>query len=385
MGTVVTIRKIVHGGAGIAVSGGDTVFVDGVCEGEKAEIVEYGRRGGYPLARVERILEPSPHRRTPPCPLAGACGGCDWQHIDYRNQVELKKGIFAECMRRNGRIDLSEIEVFESPETGYRIRTQIKVDIKKKIAGFYRKMTNDVFPVGQCPVLNGPLNSLLGEIPSFLDTLPPDMREIKAISGDSGLVASSPALEGVSGEQVRITVGGKCFVVDGGGFFQANGFLLERMGIWAAGEAGGGLCVDAFGGAGFFSVLLCKAFNRGVLVETELPQVENARRNFAANGVGHFDAVHGAVEEFLRGAARTLPPVDCLIADPPRPGLTRSARESVRDLRPHYVLYFSCNPSTQARDCGFFVNRCGYRIMRAALFDLYPQTHHLETALLLQA
>ena len=128
--------------------------------------------------------------------------------------------------------------------------------------------------------------------------------------------------------------------------------------------------------------MLAEQFKSGLLVELREEQVQGARRNFKINKVENFKAVCGPVEQasrFVKGRP------DLLIVDPPRPGLTMNAREEIAKLNARKILYISCNPSTQARDAAFFVNRAGYKVDKTALFDLYPNTYHLETVMLLSA
>jgi 23S rRNA (uracil1939-C5)-methyltransferase len=90
-----------------------------------------------------------------------------------------------------------------------------------------------------------------------------------------------------------------------------------------------------------------------------------------------------SAEDFLSKTAQP-PPIDCLIIDPPRAGMSPKVREEIATILPRTILSVSCNPATHVRDLGFLVTICGYTIVKAALFDLYPNTHHIETAVVLR-
>jgi 23S rRNA (uracil1939-C5)-methyltransferase len=236
--------------------------------------------------------------------------------------------------------------------------------------------------VRECPLLVNPLNTLLNSIAGRKVSLPRTIKDLSAIAGDDGAVASSPVIAGTTADKVTISAGNKVFEVSGSGFFQGNRPLLERLGSWAHAKAGGGRCVDLYGGSGFFSVMLADRFKEGLLIESESREAATAATNFKRNGIAHFSAIQGTAEHLTSYAGTK--PVDCLIVDPPRPGLTKEVRTAIAALKPLTILYVSCNPSTQARDAGYFVNQEGYSISAAALFDLYPNTHHIETILVLE-
>jgi len=377
----VTIEKLVFGGAGLARTANGVVFVNDVAPGETVEIEITGKQGGVAHARPVKIVKPSPARRTPACPLYGKCGGCDWLHIDYKTQVECKKEMTLECMRRIGRIEnLTAPDVISAEEFGYRRRAQIKIDINGN-AGFFARRTNDVVPVRQCPLLVDALNKLLNKIADKKVSLPGALINLKAVAGDDGHIASAPAIAGETSESVIITVKNRTFEVLGSGFFQSNCFLLERLVAWADAKVGGTACVDLYGGCGFFSIMLADRFKEGLLIESSGAEAAAARANFNRNGINHFRAAQGAAENLISLAGSIA--VDCLIVDPPRPGLSLLVREAIVALKPKKILYVSCNPSTQARDAATLIAAAGYTISHAAIVDLYPNTSHVESLLVL--
>jgi 23S rRNA (uracil1939-C5)-methyltransferase len=201
---------------------------------------------------------------------------------------------------------------------------------------------------------------------------------VKILAGN--VAASSPVINGLTGAATEIDVSGIRFLADGGSFFQSNGFLLERLGRWAGGLLGGGYCLDLYGGIGFFSLMLADDFDEIALVENVAKQVSAAKRNFCVNGKKHIRAVLADVERGgnLRELTDRRRP-DCVIVDPPRPGLVKSVRKWLIDAAPGRILYVSCNPSTFARDAGALAGG-GYALTKLALFDLYPNTHHAEAA-----
>jgi 23S rRNA (uracil1939-C5)-methyltransferase len=385
MGPLLTIEKLVHGGLGLARTDHGVVFVADVAPGEKVRVVGDGAIGGQPCARPVKIVEPASCRRAPACEHFGTCGGCDWLHISYDAQLSIKRGIFVECLERIGKIKLNdECEVFSSPEFEYRQRCQFKIEQRNTCAGFYKRKSQCVVNISRCPLLAPQLNSVLQALPRCIASLPPGTLQIKVIAGADGSIASSPVLQGISLGTATLRIGAYSFMVSGDSFFQGNRFVSEKLGTWPLDLLEGGHCVDLYGGVGFFSILLGKRFKHGVLVDNIKAQVELARLNFENNGISHFSVRAQSVEDFLFCAARTPTPVDCMIIDPPRTGMSPRVRNALQKVLPRTILSVSCDPSTHARDIGFFVNTCGYTIVKTAMVDLYPNTHHIETAVVLK-
>jgi 23S rRNA (uracil1939-C5)-methyltransferase len=385
MSTILRIEKLVFGGDGLARCDGQIHFVSDVLPGETVAAEIIGSKAKCLLARPVEILEPSPDRVTPFCPHAHTCGGCGWQHIRYERQASLKKEIFLDCLRRIGKIAAAPgVQVLTGPPTGYRHRAQIKVDVRARTAGFYKALSNDVVPIDSCPLLVPALDRFLHDLPAHSGDLPADTRQVKAVAGDDDTVAADPVVPGISQPATTVTCAGHRFKVGGTTFFQQNRPLLEALGTWGRDTLTGGNFLDLYGGGGFFSVLHGDRFGSGALVESDEDAAKLAAENLAANGMGLIAAKGDTTEQFLKGAIARNEAYNCVIVDPPRAGLTPAAREGITRLKPAMILYISCDPSTQARDAGYFLNTVGYGIRCAALFDLYPQTYHMETALLLE-
>ena len=386
---------MVHGGAGLCRTGNGIVFVSGALPGETVRATVERSASGRTHAAVAEILEPSLSRRKPACALAGTCGGCDWLHVHYKAQAAMKAEIFRECLVRIGKIgEVPDVEIVESPEFGYRQRVQFKLDRVAQTAGFFMRKSSDIVSVSRCPVLCDRLNELLSALPSRMPELAKDLFQVKAICGSPPTgahsetqpaeIASCPALPGITIPSTIIETGPHRFVVDGDSFFQANRFLSGAMGQWAAQNLSGKTLWDLFGGGGFFSVFLGKQFTNGVLVESEPAHAAAARKNLAENGIGSVRVEARTVAGFLRDAKKAGERAGCVVVDPPREGLQKDVRELLAAIAPFALLYVSCDPATQARDAGSLIRSCGYRIEKAAMFDCYPQTHHLETMLLLK-
>lgn len=378
----VKIEKLIFGGLSLARIDGKAVFVEGAVPGEKVSAEFSGKKGGIEVYTVKEILVPSKYRRDPICKFYNKCGGCDWLHIDYDYQRNSKREIFVEQLRRVGKVeDIPEIKTISADEFGYRIRAQFKVNKKNMEIGFFKKESNDIVNIDNCPLLCSSLNDLLLEKTDILNKIDDNCRQIKLIATANSVV-SFPILESYTKENSVVTIDDNRFLISGKNFFQSNKFLLVEMGNWVRERAKGDTFIDMYGGLGFFSVFLGAKFKRGILVESDTKMANAAQKNFKRNNLKNIKALAISSEKFfLQKDAKTA---DCIIVDPPRPGLSKKVRLSLGELLPKQLIYISCNPSTQARDVGYFINYKNYKIKDAVLFDLYPNTHHMETGLILE-
>ena len=383
----VTIKKLVHGGAGLAFHQGRTWFVEGVLPGEKVIAMPYFCKRKMVFADACEITEASPHRVNPVCNV-NECGGCDWQHIDINAQREYKREIFLECMKRIGGFEfLPHIYFSHSPNLAYRLRMRLQIDAAEGRAGYFGKRSHRVVHLPYCPVLQHGLENLISE--NIFKLLPGPANELRAIEGTDGLVASSPVLPGRTKEatHIKIPLSGDSkdiqLKVRGGSFFQANRFILHSMPEWITPFIDEDFCIDLYGGAGYFSCALASGFKGGLLVEELKDQASLAEENFAAHGFTHFRAAAIRAEEIT---GRDIPVKGsrlCVVVDPPRTGLSPAAIKALLHLEPRRIVSISCDPATHARDVKIITEQ-GYAIRAAAIFDMAPQTHHVESGIILE-
>lgn len=374
---IVTIEKLVFGGNGLIRTSEGVVFVPGVLPGEQVEITPPVKMRGTCFSELKRVIEASVNRRKPQCPYFGVCGGCDWMYIVYDEQVRIKKEIYKETFRKIAQhTSLPEPEIITSPESGYRMRARLQINHKGE-AGFFRGNSNEIIQIKSCPLLSERLNTLFAQ--QYPVNRYNGKNELRVIDGDQS-IASDPHIKGVTMLFTDITVDGKVFKVNGGDFFQSNRFVNQSLGTWFRPFIGGNFCVDLYGGSGFFSMMVASQFKQGLLIESIKSQVDNANANFTRNGINNFKAVCSESERLLAVCSKHP---DCMIVDPPRTGLTKDVRSAIAKLKPRTIVYVSCNISTQARDCEYFVKELRYTIRKTAMFDCYPNTSHIESVMIL--
>jgi len=414
----ITIEKLVYGGEGLAHHDGSTVFVPFVLPAERVSAAAVERSKKFVRARVERLLEAAPERVTARCPHYGVCGGCHYQHIPYPAQLQFKSEILRETLRRLGRIDWpGEITVHPSPPWGYRNRAQWKIRVVREAGtagvglGYFRANSTTLCAVEECAVVSPLLLKTLLAVRLALakKTLPPQLREIEVFAGvnDTQLLLTATFAGFPSGRQqladtfrrvvpeiqsllfhdpqsermelegpgyVETEAAGSSYRVGHLSFFQVNRFLLSELAGEVAQSADGGrLALDLFAGVGLFSVHLAKLFETVVAVESNPAAARDLASNAASEG--RIKIRNADVEQFLEKYRETP---DLVVLDPPRTGLTTGMIGHLTRIAPPLITYVSCDPPTLARDLAAF-DKGGYEISRVDLFDLFPQTFHIES------
>ncbi|MGE3175547.1 MAG: class I SAM-dependent RNA methyltransferase [Planctomycetota bacterium] len=369
----VTAERLAFGGYAIARHDSLVLFVPFAAPGDRVrvEITELDKR--HAKARLVEVLAAGPHRREARCAHFGVCGGCQFQHVDYAEQLRQKAVFVRDAMVRTGGFeDWPEVEIHGAGEWGYRARTQLKIDRRRM--GFHRAFSKTVVEIEQCPVLAPELEQALPLLRAALDQVPHNVRvhQIEGACGRDG-AAFSPDLPGVRKDLVEHEVLGFRFLVEPDGFFQGNRLLVDRLVQHAVEGERGALAFDLYAGVGLFTLPLARGFTRVVGVEDERRAATLGRVNTKQNGMDHVHWFRLTTEEFLR-QNRERP--DVVLIDPPRLGARRALPQLLALAAPRMV-YVSCDPNTMARDLRDLVAG-GYAVESVHAFDMFPQTYHVE-------
>lgn len=406
--------KLIYGGAALGHHAGRTVLVPRVLPGERAEVEEVRTAKGVVHARPLRILQAAPERVEPPCPYFGRCGGCHYQHLSPELQSTTKREILLETLRRLGGIGWKgEIPLHAGPAWNYRNQAQFKIGRQpdgRVALGFFEPQSHRVFSVDTCLILSPRLNSVLVELrrPEWAEGLA-DFREIEVFADGRdeevmitlrGEAASAEAeqvgrglLERIPGavsvalefnNRFRVlgkpglnySVGRINYRVSPGSFFQASRVLTLELVTSVTGEERGELALDLFAGVGLFSLPLARRFNRVVAAEANFTSASDLKANAEANGLPNLRVAGETTYDFLRRFAQAEP--DLVVMDPPRDGADAGSLKLLAALRPRKIHYLSCGPPTLARDLNFLVGHA-YQLDSIELFDLFPQTYHIES------
>lgn len=364
-----TIEKLVHGGEGLARLPADAsgrreaVFIPFTLPGERVRVEMEPRRRGRVTARLLEVLEPSPERIAPGCEYFGRCGGCQLQHTGAEHQLALKRGVLLETLQRTGGIAWDGPVALHAAEPwGYRNRIRVQA-IPGVGVGYYMANQRRVLPITHCPIASSALNRGLGQLAAE-GRMRREEIELAVDNQDRGLEEDAP---------LEFEVGRWRFRVSPGAFFQVNRFLAEELVAAVTGDTGGTAAVDLFSGVGLFALPLAENFTRVEAVEADAVAARDLRHNLRAAPAA--EAIADGALDYLR--QRPPGAVELVVADPPRAGLGPELTAELLTLAPRRLHLVSCDPATLGRDLRA-LTAGGYRIGELHLFDLFPQTAHIE-------
>lgn len=430
----IRVERLAAGGNGVGRIDGKACFIPFSAPDDLLDVRVTREHKNWCEAEILGLLEPSPFRVVPHCPHFGVCGGCNWQHLDYKYQCLSKQQILTDLLQRIARFENPPVAdtVFATECFGYRARAQFKLHATDAgvAAGFFRKGSRFVIDLPEgCPVVTPAINRVLSAIKAVLDKLPDSNRvpQISLEEGIAGVVAlvhyigtdpdrlsalllqNLPTLElaglfmqsgrkdtliSLAGDRIikyqlpfhadnqqMITVGYQI-----GSFSQVNrpqNRELVRLVADQLQPEPTGKLLDLYCGNGNLSLPLAGSVKQITGVEEYAPSIasaiDNARElrvnNSSFSCIDAFEAVRKMVETGER--------FDSVLLDPPRDGAAGLAGQVGR-LKPQKIVYVSCDPATLARDLAIICKSSSYKLVEAVPLDMFPQTGHIETVALLE-
>lgn len=388
-------------------SGGWVVMVPFTLPGEKVRARVYRNHKNYSEADLLGVLTPSPHRVKPRCGLFGRCGGCQYQHLAYAEQLEWKRRQVGELLRHMAGIEFPVAPTVPSPrEFGYRskITPHFQCGVRNAECGmpaitpigFLRQGSRfDIVDVTACPIATPEINEKLGSVRAEVHARMERAEYTRGATllfrhAQEGVITDFDAVihevvpqPGVPHSAFR-TPHSLTLHFLARDFFQNNPFILpaftDCVRTQAAGT-GAKYLVDAYCGSGLFALSCAPAFEKVSGVEISETAVKFATENAAANGIANAAFRAGDAAQIFAGLA--FPPADTVVViDPPRKGCDESFLQQLFAFGPRAVVYVSCDPATQMRDLKGFL-AAGYTLKTVQPFDLFPQTRHLECVMTL--
>ena len=389
------IEKLVYGGQGLGRVDGRAVLVPFVLPGEQLEVEAVRETPSLIHARPLDLSRRSEHRVTSGCPVYGECGGCQYQHIAYPQQLEFKREILRETLRRVGKITWQgPIETISGEPWGYRNRTQLRVARRgrKVVVGFLEAGSHRLIHASQCPINSPALNRAHQALLEMAHQrrFPQFLHEVEFFTNETDVQLNVHETEQplsktffewcgetipgfAPGEYIDYPSGGDLFRVDSRSFFQVNRFLTAKLTEAAVAQAEGSRALDLYAGVGLMTLPLARKFAEVVAVDSSLRAVRSLQFNVERAAL-NVKAVNLNVEEYLPSCEEG---VDFVVADPPRAGLGPKITAELMRLRARRVALVSCDPATLARDLAA-LTAGGYEIAKITFVDMFPQTFHIE-------
>jgi 23S rRNA (uracil1939-C5)-methyltransferase len=388
-----TPERLVAGGDAMARDAdGRVVFVDGALPGEVVEVEIEVTKKDFARGRVVEIVEASPLRDSPSCShRRNGCGGCDWMHLQPDAQLDAKVDIVRESLRRIGRIDPEVVErlvVRGGAVSPFGYRTTIRVvGGPNGSVGYRAANSNDVIEVTSCPIAASKLSRLLAVIEA--DEGAELTLRTSVATGAITAIWDKKYRKSIRGVPPNVHIGERAWLteqvagyelrVSAGSFFQsgvqAAELLVAAVKAAAPELATARHAVDAYGGVGLFAVAAMESAAHVTVVESSKSACLDAEHNLGGRSAS---VVRADVSGWTPPAGGgPTPPVDVVVADPARTGLAKPGVAALAAAGAGVLVLVSCDPVSLARDSVLLAD-AGYVPERVEVFDLFPNTHHVE-------
>lgn len=378
------IRTLTNEGRGIGQINGWTVMVPFVIPGERVRVRIFKNHKNYSEADLVEIITPSQYRIVPKCPLFGRCGGCQYQHMTYEEQLKWKRQQIVDCYERIGKLH-TEVKPLIASEEIYGYRTKLTPHFErhgdKCPIGFLmygsRKIIVDV---PKCPIASSGINESLEGVRSGI-----------SVSQRHGTLLLREDDNGVTTDFNAIctsTVHGLTFKFPAGSFFQNNPYILNAifdfLESFIEKHPQIKSLIDTYCGVGVFGIALAKLVERFVGIEIDEKSIQLGDENMKQNDIHNGSFVAGDAQSLFKNITFNSD-TTLLIMDPPRKGTDELFLQQLVQYAPKYIAYISCAPDTQARDLNRFCALSqAYKLVQAQPFDMFPQTKHMECIAILE-
>jgi len=440
---IIEITGMSHEGQGVGKVDGFTVFIDGVLEGESAEvkIIKIGK--SYAVGRLIGILKESQNRTAPFCEAYKRCGGCSLQHMGYEAQLAFKTNVVRESIRRIAKLEdvvIHDAIGMQNP-LKYRNKAQYPVSSIKGIpvVGFYAKRSHEVVDHDICCIQNetsGRIRSIIkefvlrnkistydessgkglirhvmtrsglktGEVmvvivinandlpkkEKLVEELTAEIRGIKSIilninTKNTNVILGDKNRTIFGSDTIMDYIGRFKFNISAMSFFQVNPVqteVLYQKALEYADLTGKETVFDLYCGIGTISLFLSEKAKKVYGVEVVEDAILDARKNAEINGVENVEYIAGEAEKVIPDIYSRGVKADVVVVDPPRKGCDEALLQMLVEMQPERIVYVSCNPSTLARDLGY-LDANGYKALEVQPVDMFPHTYHVETIIMM--
>lgn len=438
-----SITDIGTNGEGIGRIDGYTVFVEGALPEEVIKVLIVKTKKHFSYGKLLEIMEPSPHRVTPACPVAAKCGGCQLQHLSYEGQLAFKTKKVKDHLERIGGFSGISVGYAKGMEEPWRYRNKAQFPVGGKTGepeiGFYAKRSHRIIDTPVCMLQNKINDQIVKIIRAFLteyeiplydetihrglvrhiltrigrrtgeimvclvvngrnlphcDVLVERLHEIEGITSivlnvntaQTNVILGTEVHVLWGKETIRDYIGDVQFEISPLSFYQVNPLqtqVLYQTALDFAELEGNETVLDLYCGIGTISLFFAQKAKHVFGVEIVPEAIADAKRNAALNGMNNADFAVGAAEDVIpRLYEEKGITADVVVVDPPRKGCDSVLLDTIAAISPKKVVYVSCDSATLARDLAYLCPK-GYTIEKVQVVDMFPHTVHVETVVLL--
>ena len=426
----VTIESLSHDGRGVAHVEGKVVFIDEALPGEEVEFIYTDSRRDYAEGKVDTLLSRAADRGEPECPHYGVCGGCSFQHVKSSAQIGIKQSLLEEQFVRIGKLEIPELwQPLDGPHWGYRHKARMGVKyVPKKgrvLVGFRERRNPFLAEIEQCIVMHPSVGTRLMDLSEMIGglTIKDKIPQIEVAIGDEDCVLAIRVLEPPTEEdkdrmrafaqstQIALYLQSKgpdtivplwpetpklptyalpdqdiVFRFRPAMFTQVNTEINRKMVnrvVEALDLSEDDSVLDLFCGLGNFTLPMARKAGKVVGIEGDQPLINHAKENARLNGIENVEYHAADLTRDLSEKPWANQTYNKILLDPSRAGAAEVLHWFSK-WNPQRIVYVSCNPSTLARDAGILVHDLGFRLIKAGVMDMFPQTAHVESIALFE-
>jgi len=439
----VKITDVTATGDGVAKEEGYPLFIKGAVTEDILDVTVTKTNKSYGFAKINKIIEASPYRISPKCPVARECGGCDFMHIDYNHQKKIKSDIVKNNLIRLGNAQEFEYEDIIGAQNIYNYRNKAQFPIGKSkgeiLCGFYTKKSHNIIPCSSCLIQKESINRATEAFLSYANKnnisvyneekhtgvlrhiyvrcgnktdemlvvivtnsnkpLPNTHELVNALTSSGnvkGIIQNinTQKTNLVLGEENRVIwgdeyitsyIGDLKFKISPQSFFQVNGEQTERLyskALEYAEITKDDTVFDLYCGVGSISLFLARSAKKVIGVEIVEKAIENAKENAVLNNIDNAEFYAGDCGIVVDKLIKSGENADVVVVDPPRKGCSEDLLKLIDKISPKKLVYVSCNSATLARDIKI-LREYGYELRKACAVDLFPMSGHCECCVLL--
>lgn len=408
----IKIIDVLQDGRGVARTEGKIVFVENAVYGETLDAEIIAEKKNFLEAKKLNTKIKSDYQRKPPCPYFYECGGCSIMDINYKTQLELKKNLIINAIRKSTKIELSDLEIVKSPEFRYRNKIRLQVD-KNGGLNYLETYSKKLVKIDDCLIANEKISKNLARIEKITKDInqkfTASIKEITIRASENDILLNFQGnfdnntiayikekystskysinlligrdLITISGERyLDNKIGQKEFKISANDFYQVNDYQIEKLYKIAREFLGQNQkLLDLYCGSATSSM----SINDDHIVGVEINKnaIKDAKENAKRNKLKDYKFI-AKNAKFIDSNFIKKEKIDAVTVDPPRAGLDKEVVKTIANADIEKIVYISCNPQTLARDIKRFMDR-GYELKKIKAVDMFPQTMHVETVALL--
>lgn len=388
----VNINKLDHFGNGIGKINNKVVFVKRSLPGEIIDIIITSEKKNFITGKINKIIKESDSRITSICPYYDKCGGCNFLHTTYNEEVRFKKEKAKEL--------LGMINKFYDTK-GLNYRNKVSLHVKDNKIGFYREKTNDIIDINYCYLLNDKLNKVLGLLNNYVKNNIHEINNIVIRTNKKDILLD---IHGFVNDSFFDEFSFINTIIYNDEIYKGNGYLEEMIddyklvlspkSFYQVNKQGLEVIneiikmylktkkyrtvLDLYSGISTWGILVSKYVDRVISIEENSSATNDALINQKINNINNLEVINGRVEDYIDN----FNDIDLIIIDPPRSGLDKKTQKYLEKINAKSIIYISCDMVTLKRDLDELNNN--YQVTGVNLVDMFKRTYHVESIIVLE-